>query len=120
MARIRIINKTKEITISESAKLCHSLLQKATGLMFSRQKDLIFEEKVERIVRLHMFFVFYPIDVIFLNKDKQVVELKQHFKPFTFYNPLHKAQYIIELKAGTIEQTHTTLNHALEFRSIPL
>ena len=44
-----------------------------------------------------MFFVFYPIDILFLNKNKEIVEIKQNLKPFAFYTPKSKAKYIIEM-----------------------
>jgi uncharacterized protein len=112
---IKICNKTKNTIISEGAMRCPHLLQKAKGLMFSPQKDLIFEEKTERFVPLHMFFVFYAIDVLFLNKDKKVVEIKEWFKPFTFYSPQNKAQYIIELKSGRIAEARTAIGDHCEF-----
>jgi uncharacterized protein len=76
-----------------------NIFSKAFGLMFKRNfknKFLIFIFKKEIFVPLHMFFVFFPIDVIFLNKDKIVVEIKNNFKPFTYYNPIKKAKYVIE------------------------
>ena len=51
----------------------------------------------ERNISLHMFFVFYPIDVIVLNKDKKVVEIKENFKPFKFWYAKQKGKYLIEL-----------------------
>ena len=85
--------------------------------MFSRQpKTLIFIFDSEKIVPLHMFFVFYPIDVLFLNKNKKVVETKENFKPFTLHNPRNKAQYIIELPKGTIKKTKTTVGDTISFK----
>ena len=63
-----------------------------------------------------MFFVFFPIDVIFLNKNKEVVELKQNFRPFSIYFPKNKAKYIIELPNNTIKQTNTEINDLIDFR----
>jgi len=53
-----------------------------------------------RRIDLHMFFVFYPIDVLFLDEKKKIVEIKENFRPFTFYYPNKKASYVIELPAG--------------------
>ena len=78
-------------------------LSRRFGLMFSRQKTLVFTFEEEQIVPLHMMFVFYKIDVLFLNKDQVVVEMKQNFKPFTFYIPKNKAAYVIELRQGAIK-----------------
>jgi len=62
-----------------------------------------------------MFFVFYPIDVIFLDKNKIIVEIKENFKPFTFYTPKNKAKYIIELKNNTIKETNTKIGDIISF-----
>ncbi len=71
--------------------------------MFSKKRILVFEFDKEKYHSLHMFFVFFPIDVIFLDKNKRVVEIKKNFKPFTIYNSKKKAKYIIEIPAGRIQ-----------------
>ena len=76
--------------------------------MFSRKiKDtgLIFFFDLDEKVPLHMFFVFYPIDVLFLNLNHEVVDKKESFKPFTFYTTKEKCRYIIELPDKSTEET---------------
>ena len=75
---LTIKNKTKKITISKNAKLCKNIFSKTFGLMFSQKpKTMVFTFKEEKIVPLHMFFVFYPIDVLLLDKNKIVIEKKR-------------------------------------------
>jgi uncharacterized protein len=62
-----------------------------------------------------MVFVFYPIDVLFLDKNKVVVEVKDNFRPFSFYTPKNKAMYVIELPAGTIKKTKTCVWDKIDF-----
>ncbi|MEK6867431.1 MAG: DUF192 domain-containing protein, partial [Nanoarchaeota archaeon] len=62
-----IKNTSQQTVLSSHARLCRSLWQKARGLMFSPQKDLVFVGSHEQKIPLHMFFVFYPIDVLYLN-----------------------------------------------------
>ena len=62
-----------------------------------------------------MLFVFYSIDVLFLDKDKGVVELKEDFRPFRFYTPKNKAKYVIELPDGIIKKTGTKLGDKISF-----
>ena len=78
-------------------KICKSIWSKARGLMFSRKKNLMFVFDKEQRIGLHMFFVFFPIDVLFLDKNKKIIEIKKNFKPFTFYRSKEKAKYVIEL-----------------------
>ena len=96
----------------------HRGVSKYIGLMFSKKNKelaLVFEFKKEQIIPIHMFFVFFPIDLIFLDKHKKVVELKEDLRPFNFYKPENKAKYIIELNKGTIEKTRASLGDKLEF-----
>jgi len=95
-----IKNKTKNKILAKKVYFCKGILSKSIGLMFSKKKSLVFVNEKEKLVPLHMCFVFYPIDVLFLDKEKKVIEIKKNFKPFTFFNPKHKAKYVIELPYG--------------------
>jgi uncharacterized membrane protein (UPF0127 family) len=77
-------------------KICKSAISKALGLMFSRKRNLLFEFDREQKVSLHNFFVFYPINLVFLDKNKKVIEIKKNFKPFTFYTSKTKVKYLLE------------------------
>ena len=77
---------------------------KARGLMFSKKKNIMFIFDKEKIVRLHMFFVFFPIDVILLDKNMHVIEVKENFKPFTFWKSKKKAKYVIEIADKEVKE----------------
>ena len=115
-----IKNITKNTIISKNTKFCNKSLSKAIGLMFSKKSDksLIFIFKKEKIVPLHMLFVFYPIDVLFLNKEKKIVEIKEHFRPFSFYSPKNKARYVIEMPEGSIRKFNLKISDSLSFNSL--
>ena len=111
-----IINKTKRIIISKRYKLCKTTLSKALGLMFSiNPKTLLLSWKQEKKRGIHMFFVFFPIDLIYLNKEKKVIAIKENLKPFSIYNMAKPTQYIIELPKGKIKRTKTKLKDIIEF-----
>ena len=82
---------------------CAKGIYQATGLMFFPKKKynfaLIFDRDYEDKVNssIHMCFVFFPIDVLFLNSKKEIVDIKLNLKPFRFYTPRKPAQYVIEL-----------------------
>ena len=62
-----------------------------------------------------MFFVFYSIDVLFLNNEKRIIEIKENFRPFTFYTSTSdKVMYVIELPKNTIKSTKIRLGDQLE------
>ena len=112
-----IANKTKNTIISEKEAICGSFLCKAVGLMFSPcPKTLFFMFSKEQKLGLHMLFVFFPIDLIFLDSMFGVVELKEKFLPFAFYNSKQKAKYVIELPAGSIKKSRTAVGDTVMFK----
>ncbi|MBI2658910.1 DUF192 domain-containing protein [Candidatus Woesearchaeota archaeon] len=110
-------NATKKRVIADNARLCNDIFSKFIGLMLSKKhsKTLIFKFNEEKTISLHMFFVFYPIDVLFLGKNKIVVDKKENFKPFRFYKSKRKAMYAIELPNGTIKKTKTSKGDNIKF-----
>ena len=114
---MEIINKTRSKKIAENAELCDDSVSKFLGLMFSKNKNkiLLFKFRKEMFISLHMFFVFYPIDVIFLDKNKVVVDLKESFRPFAFYTSKKKAVYCIELPKGSIKKSKSKIGDRISF-----
>ena len=83
--------------IIKNARVCRSVFSQALGLMFRKRQNLVMEFPCERRVSLHMFFVFFPIDVLILDKDKRIVEIKRNLKPFTFWKSNKKGKYVVEM-----------------------
>ena len=113
---LMINNLSTKKVVSRKTVFCRSVWSKARGLMFTKKSDkaLVFIFDKEKPISLHMFFVFYPIDVLFLDGKKRVVQLKEYFKPWhiTFCK---SAQYVIELPVGTIERTKTNVGDSVRF-----
>ncbi|MEM4267900.1 MAG: DUF192 domain-containing protein [Candidatus Woesearchaeota archaeon] len=106
----QIVNiKTGEI-IAKEYRLVRGIWGKARGLMFSKKKNLIFEWPTEREVSIHMLFVFFPIEALFLDKDKRVIA-KKWLKPFTLNFQSIPAKWVIELPY----KTKTKINDILRF-----
>ena len=110
---MKIYKKNKAMV--KETRLIKSFFKQVLGLRFSRQRNLIFEFKKERKEIIDMFFVFYPIDLVFLNNKKEVVELKNNLKPFSVYNSKNKAKYILEFKKNTIKDNRIKLGDKLSF-----
>jgi len=112
------VDNTKNRILEVNSKLCEGIFSKFIGLMFSKKQNraLIFKFSKEKIISLHMFFVFYPIDVLFLDKNKIVVDKKENFEPFTFCKSRKKSIYSVELPNGTIKKTKTEIGDKIEVK----
>ncbi len=83
--------------IKPKPRICNTFISQARGLMFRKKQNLIMVFPKEKKISLHMFFVFFPIDVLILDKNKKIVEIKRNFMPFTFWNSTKKGKYVVEL-----------------------
>ena len=92
-----IANKDKKNMISQKEKYCRNVFSQGWGLMFSKCSNLVMVFSNERKVKLHNWFVFFPIDVLVLDSSKKIVEIKRNFKPFRFWNSKNKGKYVVEL-----------------------
>ncbi len=112
-----IQNLAKKTQISGDFELCEGFFCKAIGLMFSfKPKPMLFAFKKEQKMSLHMLFVFFPIDLLFIDDKMKVVELKERFLPFTFYNSKNRAKYVVELPSGTIKKSGTSVGDLVMFK----
>ncbi len=91
-----------QTVISSGADLILSPARQLVGLMFARRRDLIFDLGRDKSIWMHMFFVFYPIDVVLLDSSRRVVGLHPGFRPFRWYRPGLRARYILEVEDGAI------------------
>lgn len=102
-----------DILVSEPA-LAKSQWEKARGLMFSKPHDVLFHFNDERRLKFHMVFVFFPIDIIFLDHELKVVDLKPRFRPFTFYYSKAKSSTVLEAYDGFINDHSITIGDTLK------
>ena len=70
------------------------------GLRFSRKinKIIVFELFNESRINaiIDTFFVFYKINIVWLDKNKKVVDIRKNVKPFSFAIPKRRSKYILE------------------------
>lgn len=92
--------------LMNKVKFASNSWERTKGLMFEDKKkfnyalvfDFPFESKIG--TSLHMLFVFFPIDVLFLNKDQKIVD-KATLNPFIpNYTPKKAAKFVIEMPKG--------------------
>ncbi len=91
-------------------KIYNSSLSRLLGLRFSRKlkenEVLIIVNPKEGIfgAGIDMLFVFYPIDVFWLDKNKRVVDVLRNAKPFSLTKfPKKPAKYIVETLPDSIK-----------------
>jgi len=81
-------------------EIAYNLFKRIFGLMFRKNGEMIFvfEKDVDHSVWTP--FMNFPIDVFFLNKNFEVVDVKRDLKPWKIYKPLKKYRYFFESERG--------------------
>ncbi len=79
--------------------------RQALGLMFQRPRpDTLYRFDFRKPVRhsFHMWFVFWPLDLYFLDEHDRVLS-RRTLQPFTTYRPPHDYTTVIETAAGLLD-----------------
>lgn len=67
---------------------------------------------------IHMFFMKFPIDVVFLDRKYRVLKTIENLKPWKISPVVFKAQSVLELPVGSIEKNQIKENDILELTFI--
>ena len=106
-----LFNRTQNKVIHPKIQVAKTFLQKFRGLMGEKKENfdycLVFELEGEGKLRasMHMLFMQFPTDMIFLNSKKQVVDLMESLQPWTInHTPKNPAKFVVEMEAGSIQK----------------
>jgi len=94
--RIKLKNSTVE------AEVADNFWKRMIGLSFSKKKNMFFSLEFEAKWSLWMFAVRYPIKMIFIDKNKTVIDIKNGEpltndpKTWKTYKPRKPCKYILE------------------------
>lgn len=117
---MQIKNKTKNKTIT--AMHAKSVPALTRGLMFRNTGNMLLEFPLSARHGIWMLFMRYPLDLIFIDRQKKITEIKKNILPLTLnprtwkiYHPGKKAKYILELKAGEAHDFNPCIGDMLEF-----
>lgn len=103
----------KSTTLISQPRLAKTQWEKARGLMFSKFHDVLFHFPKEERLKFHMVFVFYPIDIIFMDDEMRVVDFKKRFKPFSYYYSKSKSSIVLETYSGFIDDHEISIGDQL-------
>jgi len=65
---------------------------------------------------IHMFFIWHPIDVVFLDKSNRVVKTVSYLKPWRVIFPVKSAYSTLELPVGTVKVEKIRVGDTIGFK----
>jgi len=114
---LKVVDKTINIVIASKGALADTFLSRMTGLL--NRKILHPDEAliITHCNSIHMFFMKFAIDAIFVSKDNIVVGLVEKIKPFRLSPIFFKASYVIEVPAGTISEKKVSIGDQISIEN---
>jgi uncharacterized membrane protein (UPF0127 family) len=111
-----IINTTKNTVIAQKGAIADTVFSRMIGLL--NRGSLLKDEAliITCCQSIHMFFMRFAIDAIFVDKNNCVVGLVKGIKPFYLSPIFFKASYVIETPEGIIVQTETSLGDKIQIK----
>jgi len=102
--KVSFFHKGHEIEVY--AKVCKDIYSQALGKMFNfSRRPLLFVFPNEKSVFIHMFYVFMPLQVIWLDKNMNTTKAKK-MKPFISFEQ-GNGKYVLEIPINFKENEHT-------------
>ncbi len=104
--------------ISSDVELADTFVKQVIGLMFRQSFSgaMVFDMGREAYEGIHMLFVLFPIDVVFLDWNKNIIDLKKNLRPWTGSAfPKSRFRYAVELPAGAIDKAGLKVGDQLQW-----
>jgi uncharacterized membrane protein (UPF0127 family) len=115
---VRIQNVTRGTTVAERVRVASSALDRTVGLLRTPEVRPGEGLWIERSPSIHMFFMPYAIDAVFVDKAGRVTKVVANLRPWRMVPWARGARDCLELRAGAAAESDTQAGDALSLSEI--
>lgn len=112
---MKIKNKTRNIMIAENCIVADTFFSRLKGLLGKKSIDQDTALLITPCNSIHMFFMKFPIDVLFIDKNDIIVHMVNNIKPWRTSKIVRHSEKVIELPAGSLLKNGTCVGDELIF-----
>ena len=113
---MRIINRSRDTILAEQAWEARTARERMKGLL---GRDGLAEQEalyIRPCTSIHSFFMRFVFDAAFINAQGKVLHLIHRMKAWRMSKIAPRAEGVIELPAGKLEETGTQVGDIIEFK----
>ena len=112
-------NRTREAYLAIRLRIAQTHWSRFRGLMCTDSRSFVKGCGVWLVPShgVQSFAMRFPIDVLYLNREKAVVHLEQNLKPWRVAPVRMNAASVLELPANTLSDTQTAVGDQIEIAS---
>lgn len=101
---MKVILKKNQFILGSNVKHATKFLDKLVGLMFIKEMKDMDGLIIEDCKSIHNSFVRFPIDVLFLSRDNEIIKIIRSFKPWRWSFIYLKSKRVLELPENTLPE----------------
>ncbi len=102
-----MVNETRDSIIAERADLATRAFDRMKGLLGRDRLEPGCGLVIEPCTSIHTFFMRFAIDVLFIDRNGEVIRTYESLPPWRITRVHSKAKSVIELPTGMLSQTGT-------------
>ena len=115
--KLRITNLTRDAVLGDSIDVADTSAKRRTGLLKHQRLAPGEGLWIVPCESVHTFFMKFPIDLVYLGKDRKVRKVRHAVKPWRLSACL-SAHSILELPAGAARETGTQAGDELAVETL--
>jgi uncharacterized membrane protein (UPF0127 family) len=109
-------NQTRQVHLATSLALADTHWSRMRGLLGTSSSD--FRNGCGLWIvpcrGVHTWAMRFPIDVVYLNRDKSVIHIERNLSPWRFAPVRMQAASVLELPCNTVAETGTAVGDRIE------
>jgi uncharacterized membrane protein (UPF0127 family) len=115
---VRVDNLTRGTAVAERCRVAASLRDRTVGLLATPGLQPGEGLLIERTQSIHMFFMRYPIDLVFVDRSARVTRTVVALRPWRVVWWARGARDCIELPVGVLAASGTSTGDQLEIDAL--
>jgi uncharacterized membrane protein (UPF0127 family) len=119
-AILQAINSTRGTVLCARVEDAGGIAGQSRGLLgrdsLEHDEGMLFVRgRFEPFMLMHMFFMRFPIDIVFLDRDGRVIRINPGLRPWRLSSIVFGARKALELAAGAVDRSATQAGDLIAF-----
>lgn len=109
----QLLNQSKNIVLAEEVEIAAHFWARLKGLLGREDLSPGLVLWIHQCNSIHTWFMKFPIDVIFADKNLKICAVFPNIEPWQFIFPVHRASSVFEFTAGDLKKKNLEVGDQL-------
>lgn len=116
---VRVLNQTRGTVVAERCRVASSFRDRMVGMLKSPEPEPGDGLWIDRTSSIHMWFMRYPLDIVFVDKRGRVTKAVERLRPWRVVLWAPGSRDCLELGVGSVARSGTAPGDQLEVTTVP-